>query len=218
MITTVEIDNITPFRVIDGAFVIEMAYASASFDNLNSNDDSIDFDNRTVIDGAYLVEDAITIDFDNRTVINDAYLVENKIINVITNAVNNGKYAPVNKIYADNSGSMWSKFINSDLEGYNLLKCYPEEKKILPPLYIYVKTDIAVTFRNSGLDLYPYLQRNKPDALLDKSILKILDTHDPDNDNLDKMNNVLDVTTTPDGYYILKDDGAIVPYTKQEKQ
>jgi len=188
MITTVEIDNITPFRVIDGAFVIEMAYSSASFDNLNSNDDSIDFDNRTVIDGAYLVEDAIT------------------------NAVNNGKYAPVNKIYADNSGSMWSKFINSDLEGYNLLKCYPEEKKILPPLYIYVKTDIAVTFRNSGLDLYPYLQRNKPDALLDKSILKILDTHDPDNDNLDKMNNVLDVTTTPDGYYILEDNGEIVPY------
>ena len=196
MITTVEIDNITPFRVIDGAFVIEMAYASASFDNLNSNDDSIDFDNRTVIDGAYLVEDAIT------------------------NAVNNGKYAPVNKIYADNSGSMWSKFINSDLEGYNLLKCYPEQRRILPPLYIYVKTDIKVTFfpPRTGGDLYPWLLNHEPDALLDKSILKILDTHDPDNDNLDKMNNVLDVTTTPDGYYILKDDGAIVPYTKQEKQ
>jgi len=196
MITTVEIDNITPFRVIDGAFVIEMAYSSASFDNLNSNDDSIDFDNRTVIDGAYLVEDAIT------------------------NAVNNGKYAPVNKIYADNSGSMWSKFINSDLEGYNLLKCYPEQRRILPPLYIYVKTDIKVTFfpPRTGGDLYPWLLNHEPDALLDKSILKILDTHDPDNDNLDKMNNVLDVTTTPDGYYILKDDGAIVPYTKQEKQ
>jgi len=197
MITTVEIDNISPFRVIDGAFVIGMAYASGSefdFDNLNSKD----------------IEELEVID-----VIDDAYLVED---GVNGDAVNNGKYAPVNKIYVDNSGSMWSKFIDSDLEGYNLLECYPEEQKILPPLYIYVKTDIAVTFRNSGLDLYPYLQENKPDALLDKSILKILDTHDPDNDNLDKMNNVLDVTTTTDGYYILKDDGAIVPYTKQEKQ
>jgi len=191
MITTVEIDNITPFRVIDGAFVIEMAYSSASFDNLNSNDDSIDFDNRTVIDGAYLVEDA----------------------------VNNEKYAPVKKIYADNSGSMWSKFIDSNLEGYNLIECYPEQQRILPPLYIYVKTDIKVTFfrARTGGDLYPWLLNHEPDALLDKSILKILDTADPDNDNLDKMNNVLDVTTTPDGYYILEDNGEIVPYTKQEE-
>jgi len=192
MITTVEIDNISPFRVIDGAFVIEMAYSSASFDNLNSNDDSIDFDNRTVIDGAYLVE--------------------NKIINV----VNHGDYAPVNKIYADNSGSMFSEFVDSDLEGYNLIKCYGSTKYEVfkgSTCYVYVRDTISVNFTENGDDgdLGVWLNVNEPDLLLDASCLKFIDT--ADEDNRCDMNNTFDITTTPDGYYILKDDGAIVPYT-----
>ena len=70
MITTVEIDNITPFRVIDGAFVIGMAYAGSdfnpdsdfNFDNLNSTD--IEELGKKVLDDAYLLEDGRGETFD----------------------------------------------------------------------------------------------------------------------------------------------------------
>jgi len=192
MIEEVQIEDLDTFRVIDGAYVVGMAFSSTSFDNINTKDINIDFENRTVIDDAYLVEDGVNGD-----------------------AVNHGKYAPVNKIYADNSGSMYSEFVDSDLEGYNLIKCYGSTKyKVFAgsTCYVYVRDTISVNFTesNDNGDLYVWLNVNEPGLLLDASCLKFIDT--ADEDNRCDMNNTFDITTTPDGYYILKDNGAIVPY------
>ena len=182
MIKEVKIEDLEPFRVIDGAFVIDMAFCDDFDMKINS------------------IDKAKEISLKDRKVIDSAYLIEEKVDSKVE----------VIKVYADSSGSMYSRFVTSSLDGYNLIKAYEAGKTDY--FYIYIRENIPCTFLppRTGGDLCPWLTSTEPEVLLDPKYLKIVDTKDPD--NLCEMIISFDISTSPKGTYILNDNGKVVHY------
>ena len=181
MIKEVKIEDLEPFRVIDGAFVIDMAFCDDFDMKINS------------------IDKAKEISLKDRKVIDSAYLIEEKVDSKVE----------VIKVYADSSESMYSRFVTSSLDGYNLLHCFENGANGNADLYIYTKQEININTIDS-IDLCVYLAQNEPEVLSDPKYLKIVDTKDTD--NLCEMKNSFDISTNPSGTYILNDNGKVVPY------